>query len=86
MIRRTLLVVAVLGAALMASGGSVAEAGGCYRGGYYGGHYHRGGYPGYYRSARFYGPRYGYHPRAAYYPGPPRYYRGGSGVYFSIGF
>ena len=86
MLRRTLIVCAVLGAAMFA-GSSSAEAGGCHRGGYWGGY---GGHPGYYRSARpyyGYGPSY-HHRRYAYRPAPAPYYRGygGSGVYLSIGF
>lgn len=84
MIRRILLVLAILGAAVFASRGSVAEAGGCHHHGGYG-YYRGGGYPGYHRTARYYGPRPGYYPRSAYYAGPPRYYGGGSGFYLSIG-
>ena len=88
MIRKSLLVLAVLGAAMFVNSGTQAEAGGCYRGGYggYGGYY-RGG-PSYYRSARYYGPGPGYYapPRRSAFYGPPAYYRGGSGVTLSFGF
>lgn len=85
MIRRVLLVLAVLAAATF-TGASSAEAGGCHRGGYYGYHGYRGGYPGYYRSARYYdgyGPS--YYRRSYYHGGYPGYY-GGSGFSLSIGF
>lgn len=91
MFRRIFLVLAVLGAAACASGGSSAEARGCYRGSYYGGHssyyrsarYHHSYGPSYYRSgpSHYYGGHHGYHG----YRGRHGYH-GGSGISFSIGF
>mgnify|MGYP007073318646 CR=1 FL=1 len=89
MVRKILLVLAVVGASFVVSSGSEAQAGRCYRGGGYGGYY---GGPAYYRSARYYGGPAYYRGGPAYYRGGPGfygpgpYYRGGSGVYLSFGF
>ncbi len=82
MLRRILLVSALLGAVAFAGSASSAEAGHrCYRGGYYGHHGYYGGHSGYHHG---YGPSYyrghygGHHGRYGHH--------GGSGISFSFGF
>ena len=87
MIRKSLLVLAVLGAAMFVNGGSEAEAG-CYRGGGGYGGYYRGG-PSYYRSAVTTARALDTTILATVVrpiTAPTAYYRGGSGITLSFGF